>query len=58
MILRKIHYYSLTNLRVKNRYLYEYDINVLRKYYIIIRLNIIHIKNSLEYDLNFNPTLM
>jgi hypothetical protein len=30
MILRKIHYYSLTNLRVRNRYLYEYDINVLR----------------------------
>ena len=58
MILRKIHYYSLTNLRVRNRYLYEYDINVLQKYYIIIRLNIVHIKKSLEYDLHFNPTLI
>ena len=58
MILRKIYYYSLTNLRMKNRYLYEYDINVLRKYYIIIRLNIVHIKKSLEYDLHFNPTLI
>jgi hypothetical protein len=43
---------------MKNRYLYEYDINVLRKYYIIIRLNIVHIKKSLEYDLHFNPTLI
>ena len=58
MILRKIHYYSLTNLRVKNRYLYEYDINVLWKYYLIIQLNIVHIKRSLEYDLHFNPTLI